>query len=415
MAAAKLTENLEVFANGLRFENPFVLASAPPTATGDLIRNAFEAGWAGAVTKTIKDEDVTSSNVSPRFNVLWSNTTVIGFENIEMVSEEPILYWLQEIKDIKKEYPTKILIASIMGAAGVESWQSIARKTAGAGADALELNFSCPNGVTAQGLGSAIGQDNDIIRIITKGVKEVVNIPVIVKLTPNVTSIASAAKAAVDGGADGLCAINTVLSLVGIDIETLTPLPNVGGYSTYGGLSGSCVKPIGLRCVAEIAKEVKTPANNGHINNISIHAVGGISTWKDSVEYIAVGADVIQICTEVMLKGISIIDKLKSGLAAYMKRKKIEALSDICGAALPKIVTHGQLSRKYKAPARIDYSKCKSCKSCITICKESGANAIYAVDSLVAIDRDKCYGCTLCSFICPTRAIYIAGGFEHEL
>ncbi len=412
MAIIKTGENLEVFANGLRFENPFILASAPPTATGDLIRNAFEAGWAGAVTKTIKDEGVINSNVTPRFSVMWSGNSVIGFENIEMVSEKPIDYWLKEIKDIKQEFPEKILIASVMGAAGIESWQSISSKVTEAGADAVELNFSCPNGVTAQGLGLAIGQDNEIIKAITKGVKEVVKIPVIVKLTPNVTNISLAAKAAIDGGADSICAINTVLGLIGIDIETLNPLPDVGGYSTYGGLSGACVKPIGLRCVADIARTIKTLPNNGH--EISIHAVGGVSTWKDTIEYIAVGANVVQICTEVMLKGVSIIGKLKSGLAAYMKRKKINALSDICGAALPKLTVHNQLSRKYKTSARIDYSKCKSCKNCITICRESAGDAIYAMGNIIAIDTDKCYGCTLCSYICPTRAIYITGHYEHD-
>lgn len=392
--------SLEVYANGLRFENPFILASAPPTATGDLIRNAFKLGWGGAVTKTIRDEDVINSNVSPRLSVLWDNKRVIGLENIEMISDKTVIYWLKEIADIKREYPEKILIGSIMGAEGIESWQKIAKRVTEAGADALELNFSCPNGVTAQGLGLAIGQNNQAIEVITKGVKEVTNIPVIVKLTPNVTSIAEAARGAINGGADGICAINTVSGLTGIDVETLTPLPNVGGYSSFGGLSGRCIKPIGLRCVAEIAKET----------NVPIYAAGGISNWRDAVEYMAVGAKVVQMCTEVMLSGVSIIDGLKRGLSEYLTRKGYSGLSEITGAALGKLTTHSALSRGYIVYPEIDYLKCDDCENCVKICCESGNNAIYVGEDGVMVDVRKCFGCSLCSYICPSGAISMVPG-----
>ena len=401
-----MSETLEVFANGLRFENPFILASAPPTASGVLIRKAFQMGWAGAVTKTIRDEDVINSNVSPRLGVLKNKNSVIGLENIEMISDRPILYWLKEIRDIKREFPGKVLIASIMGAEGLDSWQKIAKSVTEAHADALELNFSCPNGVTAQGLGLAIGQDNEAIEKITKSVKDVVNIPVIVKLTPNVTNIALAAKAAINGGADGICAINTVSALVGVDVETLTPIPNVDGYSTFGGLSGTCVKPIGLRCVADIAKSIKVKNTKGlDSDKISIYAAGGISTWKDAVEYFAVGADITQICTEVMLNGFSIITNLVKGLTSYMKRKEFNTVGEICGTALNKLTTHQALSRKYRIFSQIDYSICKSCETCMKICNESANNAIFIANEKVLIDIKKCFGCSLCSYVCPRRAI----------
>lgn len=390
-----MDSRLEVTVNGIRFENPFVLASAPPTASGDLIRNAFNLGWAGAVVKTIRDVDVYNSNVSPRLAVLRNKTSIVGLENIEMISDRSIFYWLREIYNLKREYPHKVLIGSIMGARGVDSWQKIAKRVADVGADALELNFSCPNGVTAQGVGLAIGQNLAAIEMITSGVKKVVNIPVIVKLTPNVTDIASTAFAAVQGGADGICAINTVSALIGIDIDTLNPLPDINGYSTFGGLSGLCVKPIGLRCVAQIAKAV----------NVPVHATGGISTWKDFVEYAAVGASTAQICTEVMLKGLSIIDRLKKGLTDYMTGKNFSSIEDFRGAALAKLTSHIDLSRHYKVTAFIDAEKCSQCGNCINICAESGANSLSANGTSAQNDTAKCYGCSLCSYICPKHAI----------
>ncbi|MGE5458618.1 MAG: NAD-dependent dihydropyrimidine dehydrogenase subunit PreA [Methanococcaceae archaeon] len=405
-----MDNNLEVYANGLRFENPFILASAPPTATGALIRRAFEAGWAGAVTKTISN-DIENFNASPRLSVLMDKKVIIGLENIEMLSDKPLSYWLKEIQDIKQEYPSKILIVSIMGTEGLESWQKITRQVTEAGADALELNFSCPNGVTAQGSGAAIGQNEHAIEVITRGVKAVTHLPVIVKLTPNVTSIASAAEAAVKGGADGLCAINTVSALIGLDVETLNPLPDIGGYSTFGGLSGACVKPIGLRCVAEIAKSLENvAAQEPGGNNISIYATGGISNWKDAVEYISVGAGVVQICTEVMLRGMSIITDLTNGLDSYMKRKEINSVGEICGAALNKLTSHQALNRNYRVHAWIDESKCSLCGSCMEICSESANDSIFLNDDIIEVDSQKCSGCSLCSYICPLHAISMITG-----
>jgi dihydropyrimidine dehydrogenase (NAD+) subunit PreA len=390
-----MSENLSIVVNGLTFENPFILASAPPTASGAVIRKAFDLGWAGAVIKTIRDDDVVNSNVSPRFHALKQKNTVIGLENIEMLSDQSVGYWLKEIADIKRAYPGKVLIASIMGAEGIESWQKIAQRVIDAGADALELNFSCPNGVTAQGLGLAIGQNNQVIEEITKSVKEVSSVPVIVKLTPNVTSILMAAESAVKAGADAICAINTVIGFSGIDVETLMPKPNIAGYSTFGGFSGRGIKPIGLRCVAEIAKEVKVP----------IYASGGVSDWKDAVEYISLGASVVQICTEVMLSGLSIIQHLKSGLSEYLERKGYDSVAALRGLALNRLVSHQALSRTYKVCAYVDSTKCRTCKNCILICSESANGALFFEEEKVLVNQEICFGCSLCSIVCPRQAI----------
>jgi dihydropyrimidine dehydrogenase (NAD+) subunit PreA len=247
----------------------------------------------------------------------------------------------------------------------------------------------------------AIGQDNEVIELLTRAVKSVSKIPVIVKLTPNITSVSSAASAALKGGADGICAINTVLSIAGVDLETLTPYPNIGGKSTYGGLSGYCVKPIGLRCVAEVSNFMEL--NN--YKSTSIHACGGVSDWKDVAEYIALGADVTQVCTEVMLKGMQIIDKLKFGLENYLEKKNFNSLQELKGAAISKITSHGNLDRNYSVKAEIDYQKCNNCGSCIVACSDSAYNAISSINNKTVIDKILCEGCSLCSFVCPSNAI----------
>lgn len=399
--------NLEVFSNGLLYENPFILASAPPSASFEQIDKAFNMGWAGAVTKTISTEEVESKNVMPRFSVIKNKNKIVAFENIEMLSEKRFDYWLNSIYKLKQKHPSKILVVSIMGAKGAKSWGQIALQVEDAGADAVELNFSCPNGVAKQGVGLAIGQNKDAISIITKEVKKSIKIPVIVKLTPNVAGIAEFALAATEAGADGLCAINTVLGLIGIDIETFLPKPNVNGYSSFGGISGNCIKPIGLRCIAEISLALNEKYTA--YNNISVHAVGGVSDWKDTVEYISVGADVVQICTEVMINGFGIIDKLKSGLTEYLSRKNFSSLNEIRGIALNKITTHDKLDRSYKTSAKINYDKCKNCGTCINICNNSGGDAFYYdTKNTITIDEQKCTGCSLCNYTCPNQALYMS-------
>ena len=305
---------------GLRLPNPFLLASGPPTADAVRIKRAFVLGWGGAVTKTIPPDDMLITDVSPRLKALRDyKGTIFGLENIELISRKAFSLWLDEIKDIKQCFPQNILIASMMAEVSKEQWQKMAVSLQEAGADALELNFSCPHGMPEKGLGSAIGQDEELTRLITSWVKSVVSIPVIVKLTPNVTDIGRLALAAEKGGADALAAINTVQCLAGIDLDIFEPLPAVNGLSTFGGLSGPAVKPIGLRCIAQIAQASKLP----------ISGMGGISRWEEAVEYILLGSSNVQICTEVMLQGYGIIKGLKEGLTSYLKNKGLMEVSSV--------------------------------------------------------------------------------------
>ena len=387
--------SLRIVINNLEFESPFILASAPPTASYESIKKAFDAGWGGVVVKTVRPESVLCSNVTPRFAFLKQNNKIIGMQNIEVVSEKPLNYWFNTISTLKKDYPSKIIIASIMGS-DKKTWEETAIRMCNAGADALELNFSCPHGVTQQGLGLSIGQDLEAIQKITSWVKKVSVIPVLVKLTSNVCDIGKSAMVAVNGGADGISAINTVPCLIGVDIENLSPLPNVNGYSTYGGYSGIGIKPIGLRCIAQIAKAVDVP----------IYGMGGISNWQDTVEYILLGSNAVQVCTEVMINGYSIVESMISGLKGYMLKKGFSSIDEFRGQALSKITTHSDLSRKYKVYAKINPSKCIKCSKCSNICTESGYDAIMKhEDDHFWVNKDKCDGCSLCTYICTKSAI----------
>lgn len=393
----KTAVDLGVTVGTLHFENPFILASAPPTADGNFIRKAFSLGWGGAVIKTVKPDELEIADVSPRFGILKDRKgSIIGFENFELVSKKNVVYWINEIKSIKKEYPKKILIASIMADLQEKSWQTLARAMEVAGADALELNFSCPHGMPEKGIGSAIGQDPMVAAKITGWVKKVVTIPVIVKLSPNVSDIRTIAKAVEAAGADAIAGINTVQCLVSVDIEELAPMPNVAGFSTYGGYSGAAVKPIGLRCVSQIYNSVDIP----------IYGIGGISQWQDAVEYIAVGAGAVQICTEAMLNGFAIIKPMLQGLEQYMVRKGLTSLGDICGVAAKKMISHESLSRQQVVRAEIiEEEKCILCQKCVTACEESGYEAISSTAAGIKIDENKCDGCALCSFVCPRGII----------
>ena len=383
--------------NNISYENPFLLASGPPTATGEMIRRGFRAGWAGAVTKTITPDDLLIKDVSPRFAALKSeHQELIGFENIELLSKKPLAYWLKELKEIKKEFPEKIIIASIMGQSNIASWINVALAVQGAGVDAVELNFSCPHGMPEKHVGAAIGQDAQLVQEMTTAIKAKLSIPVIVKLTPNVTDIVSIAQAAQRGGADALAAINTVQCLMGIDLDTFRPLPSVGGYSTYGGYSGRGVKPIGLKCVAQIASQV----------NLPIHGIGGIASYRDALEYILVGACVVQICTEVMIHGYNIIRPLLHGLAQYLEEKNCPAIAEMRARALTGCVTHEMLAKKIKVrPKLINEAACKACGRCVTACRDGGYQAITLTDQRLTIDYQRCDGCSLCCHVCPENAL----------
>ena len=382
---------------GLRMPNPFLLASAPPTATGAMIKKALRSGWGGAVVKTMKPDDLEIIDVTPRFATLKSSHGEnIGFENMELVTKRPVGTWLKEIREIKDEFPDRVLIVSIMAEMRKASWQTLAAAAEKAGADGIELNLSCPHGMPEKGIGAAVGQKPELTKMVTAWVKEAVNVPVIVKLTPNVTDIEPVAEAAMAGGAAGLAAINTVESMMGVDLDTFVPLPAVDGRSSYGGYSGMAVKPIGLRVVSQLAKWGQLP----------ISGIGGITSWEHAVEYMLLGAANVQICTAVMLKGYGIINNLVKGLESYLQKKGFSSLQEIIGLSLPNIVSHSALDRSKPVMAQANQEWCTGCNLCVTVCEDAGYAAITAgANKSIAIDPEKCDGCSLCTHVCRRKAI----------
>jgi len=384
---------LQTYFCGIKLENPCLLASAPPTQSLERIAKALRLGWAGAVTKTCAPDDLITADTANRFAVLrGSDGNIVGMENIEGLTRKPLSYWESTVRELKREFPAKAVIASIMADTRREIWQDLARRMEAAGADALELNLSCPHFRIENNMGAALGKSEDSSAAITAWVKAVVKIPVIVKLTPNVSNIQTVAVAVQNAGADALAAINTVQCLTGIDIETFEPLPSVKGYSAFGGYSGSAVKPIGLRCVAQLAQAT----------NLPLQGIGGIANWQDSVEYFAVGASAVQVCTAVMLHGYGIITPLLAGLETYLQRKGIQQIGNITGAAIPKITAREKLDMHWKRQASVIASeKCTRCGKCLVACGECGQSAIRFVDKLVTIDSERCDGCSLCTHVCP--------------
>ena len=385
--------DLSVEFAGMQFPNPFMLASASPTRTGKMIKRAFAAGWAGAVTKTIGPEP--AQDLQPRLQSLRHRKRNVGMENIELISQLSIEDWQREIADIKGAYPDRLLWASIMDAPNEPGWQRLAEIVQEAGADALELNVSCPHGMPSKGMGAFIGQNAELTGQVVAWVKKVAKIPVVVKLTPNVTDIAFVATAAKENGADALAASNTVAGLIGVDLDTLTPLPAVGGVSTYGGYSGPGIRPIALRCVAEIAKATGLP----------VSGMGGLGAWQDAVEFLAVGASTVQVCTAVMWNGYGVIGEMLDGLNGYLDDRGFADLSSVVGAALPKIVEFPEVPLAPRARAAVDET-CNGCLLCVTSCADGGYQAITGVKGeQVTIDAQKCDGCGLCVMVCPLGSL----------
>ena len=316
--------DLRVKLCGLESPNPFWLASGPPTNTAGQVMRAFEAGWGGAVWKTIGEPIV---NTSSRYAALdYNGAKVMGFNNIELISDRPIATNLREITEVKKRFPKNLVIASLMVESKREAWHEMVRRAQDAGSDALELNFGCPHGMSERGMGAAVGQVPEYAEMITAWAKEAAKIPVIVKLTPNVTDISKVALAAERGGADAVSLINTINSVMSVDLDTFAPTPNVGGRSSHGGYCGPAVKPIALHLVSSVAKAVKIP----------IIGIGGITYWNDAAEHIALGASCVQVCTAVMHYGFRIVEDMAEGLSQYMDAHGFRTIEDFRGRAVPQ-------------------------------------------------------------------------------
>jgi dihydroorotate dehydrogenase subfamily 1 len=338
--------NLSITVNGIEFPNPFLLGSGPPGTNARVIAKSFDAGWGGAVAKTVSLESAKVVNVVPRYGKLRSRESgeIIGFQNIELISDRPIDVWLDEFRQIKKEYPKHILIASIMEEYEKSRWQELTRRVQETGVDAFELNFSCPHGMTERKMGSEMGEHPDLTEEVTRWVTEVATIPVWAKMTPNITNIKEPSHAAVRGGAHGISAINTILSVIGVDLNTLKPMPTVEGHSVPGGYSSQAVRPIALRMVSQLALSLP--------KEVSISGIGGIENSHDALEFMLLGASTVQLCTGVMLHGVKIIDELQDGLAKFMTDKEFNSVQEIVGKSIPYFSTHMDLVERMRAAKR---------------------------------------------------------------
>jgi dihydropyrimidine dehydrogenase (NAD+) subunit PreA len=385
--------DLEVEFAGLSLMNPFMLAPAPPTATGEMIQRAFEAGWAGAVTKSIALQP--AIDVRPRLARLAMAKRTIGLENIELISQRDVDTWIRDIEEIKRHYPDHVLFASLTAGMVREEWHSLIKQVEEAGVDGVQLDFGCPHGMPGKGMGSIQGQDPTIAGEITQWAKETASVPVMVKLTPNVTDIVLIGQACEQAGADAIAAIDTVSALIGVDVDRLEPLPSVGGASALGGLSGPAVKPIGLRCIAQLAKGTDLP----------LSGIGGTSTWQDAAEYILVGASTVQVCTAVMFRGFGIVDSMKKGLSTYLEEKSFQSVAEMRGKVLPKITSHEELDFAHKVVASIDETLCTRCGLCHTACLDGGWQAIEmeSRDAYPRVMIERCDGCSLCTHVCPVE------------
>jgi dihydroorotate dehydrogenase subfamily 1 len=337
-----MARSLSTTVNGIRFDNPFLLGSGPPGTNAKVIAKSYDLGWGGVVCKTFSLDASVVINTTPRYakHLGRESKEVIGFQNIELISDRPFETWIDELRQLKKEYPHKVLVASIMEEGRRERWHEIVRKTQETGVDAFELNLSCPHGLPERRMGMAMGEDPELVREVVGWVKEVATIPVWAKMTPNVGHPAEPAKAAVAAGADGISAINTILSVTGVDLRTLRPLPTVEGHTVPGGYSGPAVRPIALRQVMEIARACPgTP----------ISGMGGIETGWDAAQFFLLGAHTVQVCTGAMLRGYEIITELCDQLGRFMDEHGFEAIEQFRGASLPYFTTHADLVERQRA------------------------------------------------------------------
>lgn len=337
-----MARSLNVVVDGMEFDNPFLLASGPPGTNGRVIAKSFDLGWGGNVCKTISLDSSKVINTNPRYAKLKDPNNpkvIVGFENIELISDRPFDTWLEEFRAVKSDYPNHRLIASIMEEYSKDAWQEIVERVQETGVDGFEMNLSCPHGLPERKMGMAMGENPDIVREVVGWVMEVAKIPVWAKMTPNVGSITAAPAAAVEAGAHGISAINTILSVTGVDLKTLRPMPTVEGYTVPGGYSGQAVRPIALRQIMEIARALP---------NASLSGMGGIDSGYDAAQFILLGSHTVQTCTGAMLQGYGVIDKLKEQLLEVMEQHGFDSLDEMRGTALEYFSTHANLVERQR-------------------------------------------------------------------
>ncbi|MDQ0325792.1 dihydropyrimidine dehydrogenase (NAD+) subunit PreA [Rhodopseudomonas julia] len=385
---------------GIKSPNPFWLASAPPTDKEYNVVRAFREGWGGVVWKTLGEDPPIVNVNGPRYGAIHGpDRRLLGLNNIELITDRPLEVNLREIKQVKRDWPDRAVVVSLMVPCEESNWVNILRRVEETGADGIELNFGCPHGMSERGMGSAVGQVPEYIEMVARWCKANTRMPVIVKLTPNITDIRYPARAAQKGGADAVSLINTISSITGVDLDLFAPEPTIDGKGSHGGYCGPAVKPIALNMVAEIARDPET-------RNLPISGIGGITTWKDAAEFMALGAGNVQVCTAAMTYGFKIVREMVEGLERWMAEKGFETLDDFIGRAVPNVTDWQYLNLNYVTKARIDQELCIKCGRCHIACEDTSHQAItHMVDGkrhFEVIDAE-CVGCNLCVNVCPVE------------
>ena len=389
-------KDLSVDFLGVHFENPFCLSSSPVGNCYEMCAKCFDEGWGGVVFKTIGPKHFLIDEVSPRFDALTKEgTPFVGFKNMEQIAEHSLEQNLADIRKLKENYPTKIVIASIMGPTE-EDWEELARLVTEAGADMIEMNLSCPQ-MTSHAMGSDVGTNPELCRAFCQAVKRGSKLPMMAKMTPNITDMVPIAKACMEGGADGIAAINTIKSICNVDLDRKIGLPIINGKSSISGYSGKAVKPVALRFIQQLRTGIP---------DVPISGIGGIETWEDAAEFILLGSTTLQVTTAVMQYGYRIVEDLKNGLEHYMEEQGVDSLMDLVGVANKNLIPAEDLDRDYVVYPEFDTDKCIGCGRCYVSCFDGAHQAIsFGEDRKPTCDHDKCVGCHLCVLVCPVKAI----------
>jgi dihydropyrimidine dehydrogenase (NAD+) subunit PreA len=381
---------------GIRSPNPFWLASAPPSNSGAQVHRAFEQGWGGAVWKTIGAPVL---NVANRYGAWhYGSMKMLAINNVELISDRPLELNLREIRDVKRAWPDRAVIASAMVESTEEAWNDIIRRIEDTGADGVELNYGCPHGMSERGMGAAVGQVPEYCEQITRWVTQSAKFPVIVKLTPNITNVVLPARAALAGGAHALSLINTVNSIVGVDLDSLEISPSIGGKGGHGGYAGPAVKPIALNMLAAVAGDGTVAASG-----VPISGMGGISTWRDAAEFLLLGASSLQVCTAAMHYGFRIVEDLCDGLSNWMDEKGFATIADVRGRSLNRVSEFKDFDLSFKAVARIDEGRCIRCNLCYVACNDTAHQCIDRIGLQPRVREVDCVGCRLCYNVCPVE------------
>ena len=390
-------KDLSVEFLGVHFENPFCLSSSPVGNCFEMCKKAYDTGWAGVVFKTIGPGDFLIDEVSPRFDAVTKEATpFVGFKNMEQIAEHPLEQNLEDLRKLKQAYPDKVLIASIMGPTE-KDWEELARLVTEAGADMIEMNLSCPQ-MTSHAMGSDVGTNAELCKSFCAAVKRGSKLPMMAKMTPNITDMVPVAKACLEGGADGIAAINTIKSICNVDLDRKIGMPIINGKSSISGYSGKAVKPVALRFVQQL---------RDGIPGVPISGIGGIETWEDAAEFLLLGATTLQVTTAIMQYGYRIVEDMKNGLMHYMEEQGVDHLQDLVGAANANMIPAENLDRDYVVYPAFDTDKCIGCGRCYISCYDGAHQAISwdEENRKPSCDHDKCVGCHLCVLVCPVHAI----------